>query len=149
MAGKIYFLVLESDNKNRLVCDLTDKIYSENKKLVFHVANPTVAKEFDQKLWIWKQSSFIPHIYVEKLDQSYEEPVVITSQIEDSTGYDTVLMYDPIPQDKLSQFDTVIDFAEKYDQAALQRSRQRYLKYQENKWPTETVKPGQFLLVNL
>ena len=149
MARKIFFIVLESDNKKRLVCDLTDKIYTENHRMVFYINNQTLAKDFDQKLWIWKQSSFIPHLYTTKLDTAFEEPVVITSEIETAADYNMLLMYDPAPLEVLSKFDQVIDFAEKYDLTALQKSRERYRMYQEKKWPVETVKPGQFLLLNL
>lgn len=149
MTNKIFFIVLDSDNKNRLVCDLTDKIYSENHRMVFYIKNTTIAKDFDQKLWIWKQSSFIPHVFTEKLESSFEEPVVITPEIENVADYDTLLMYDPAPMDVINQFENVIDFAEKYDQAALQSSRDRYRSYQEKKWTTESLKPGEFLLLDL
>ncbi len=149
MAAKIFFIVLESDNKKRLVCDFTDKIYSENHRMVFYIENPTLAKDFDQKLWIWKQSSFIPHLYVEKLDTSFEEPVIITSQVESSADYDVLLMYDPAPLEVVNMFDQVIDFAEKYDLAALKESRDRFRHYQTNKLSVDSMKPGQFLLVNL
>jgi DNA polymerase IIIc chi subunit len=83
------------------------------------------------------------------LDTLFEEPVVITSEIETAADYNILLMYDPAPLEVLSKFDQVIDFAEKYDLTALQKSRKRYQMYQEKKWPVETVKPGEFLLLNL
>ncbi len=149
MIRKIFFIVLESDNKKRLVCDLTDKIYTENHRMVFYINNQTLAQDFDHKLWIWKQSSFVPHLYTTKLDTAFEEPVVITSEIETAADYNMLLMYDPAPFEVLSMFDRVIDFAEKYDLTKLQESRERYRAYHDKKWPVETVKPGQFLLLNL
>ena len=149
MATKIFFIVLESDNKNRLLCDLTDKIYTENHRMVFYINDQILAKDFDQKLWMWKQSSFIPHLYTPKLETPFEEPVIITSEIETAADYNILLMYDPAPLEVLSKFTQVIDFAEKYDLTALQKSRERYQMYQEKKWPVDTVKPGEFLLLNL
>lgn len=131
------------------MCDLTDKIYSENHRMVFYIKDSVLARDFDQKLWIWKQSSFIPHILTDKLITEQEEPVVITSQIETAAGYNILLMFDPAPLEVLTEFDQVIDFAEKYDLSALQMSRDRYRIYQEKKIPVDTVKPGEFLLLNL
>ena len=96
MIEKIYFIVLESDNKRRLVCDLADKIYSENHRMVFYIENEVLARDFDQKLWIWKQSSFIPHVYVQQLETALEEPVILTSEIASAADYDVLLMYDAI-----------------------------------------------------
>ena len=141
--------MLESDNKRRTVCDITEKLYLAHRRLVFYTKDVDLAKEFDRMLWMWKQSSFIPHLYSEKLSNSYDEPVVITSHVEKVEGYDSLLLYDPLSLDTLLQFEMVVDFAEKYNQTNLAKSRERYREYQKNKWSTESLPPGQFLQMSL
>ena len=59
MAAKIFFIVLESDNKKRLVCDFTDKIYSEKHRMVFYIENQTLAKDFDQIVAVFNNPNTI------------------------------------------------------------------------------------------
>jgi DNA polymerase-3 subunit chi len=146
---RIFFLILESDNKKRIVCDITEKLYQAERRSVFFVKESALAKDLDRMLWIWKQSSFIPHVYSERLDNRYDEPVVITSQIDKVENFNTLILYDPAPLEVMSRFDLVVDFAEKYNQTSLLQSRERYRQYQKNEWPTESLPPGQFLQMPL
>lgn len=145
MAKKVFFIILESDNKKRTVCDLTEKCYELGLRMVFYAADPDSAREFDNMLWIWKQSSFIPHLFTETMDQSYDEPVVITSKIADSSGYDLLLSHDPVDSGLVEKFDFVIDFAEKYNQTLIKNSRDRFRQYQKNNWQIDSIPPGRFL----
>ena len=149
MTPKIVFLILESDNKKRIVCDITEKLYQSQKRVALYVSEAGVAEEFDRLLWIWKQSSFIPHLYTEQLSTSYEEQVVITTKIDHTDGYDTLLLYDPAPAEVLNQFNLVIDFAEKYNMTSLTKSRERFKEYKDKNWPLESLPPGQFLQMPL
>ena len=146
---KIYFLILESDNKKRITCDITEKLYQTGRKTVLFSTETGLAEDLDRMLWIWKQSSFVPHVYTESLKNPFEEPVVLTSQIEKAESFNTLILYDPAPADILVHFDLVIDFAEKYNQASLLKSRERYRQYQKNNWQTESLPPGQFLQMPL
>ena len=145
MEKKVFFKILESDNKKRTVCDLTEKCYELGRRTVFYTDDPESARQYDNMLWIWKQSCFIPHVFTETMDQPYEEPVVITSKITDSSGYDLLLLHDPVEPGLVDKFDIVIDFAEKYNQTLLKNSRDRYRQYQKNNWQIESIPPGTFL----
>lgn len=145
MGKKLFFIILESDTKERTVCDVIEKCYTLGKRMVFFINNPESAGKFDDKLWIWKQSSFIPHIYTASLNQTFDEPVVITSEIIDSADYKLLLMYDPAPPEVMEKFDVVIDFAEKYNQALLKKSRDRFREGTKKSWEIDSVLPGSFL----
>ena len=100
-------------------------------------------------LWTWKQSSFIPHIYADKLNQEYDEPIVITPHIENAPGYNILLQFDPAPIDVFNQFDLIIDFAEKYNIALLKKSRERYRDYTNKNWQVDSITSGHFLQMEL
>ena len=115
MSAEIVFIVLNSAVKSRIVCDLAEKCYLNNQRTVIYTKSEEECKTFDSLLWTWKQQSFIPHKCLNSLSKSQNEPIVLTTSIESAADYDTVLLVDPLPMETVSQFSTVIDFAEKYD----------------------------------
>jgi DNA polymerase-3 subunit chi len=144
----VRFLVLSNNTKQKLICDLSEKFYSAGKKVVVLVKDAGEGDELDRLLWIWKQSSFIPHLYTGILSYKLLEPVVLTSRIEDNPGFDILLLAHPISLDIILKFEQVIDFAEKYDSTRLNLSRDRFKLYRDNNLKVETWQPGDFLVAN-
>ena len=145
MASDIVFIVLNSAIKSRIVCDLADKCYQNNKRIALYSRSEDECKKYDSLLWTWKQQSFVPHKYIDVLSEPLPEPIVLTTQIDTVADYDTVLMIDPLPMDKISQFSTVIDFAEKYDSEGIELSRKRFKDYKEKNLKIKSLQPGEFL----
>jgi DNA polymerase-3 subunit chi len=145
MAADIVFIVLNSAVKSRIVCDLAEKCYLNNRRIAIYSRSEDECKKYDALLWTWKQQSFIPHKYLEQLSESHQEPIVLTTKIDSPANYDTLLLIDPLPVDAVNQFSTIIDFAEKYDSEGIIQSRERYKVYRENKLSIETLQPGEFL----
>ena len=125
MDTNIIFIVLNSAVKSRIVCDLAEKCYLDNQRIVIYAENENECKNIDMLLWTWKQQSFIPHMFLDSLSEPHQEPVIITSLIEANADYSTLLLVDPLPLAVVSQFPTVIDFAEKYEAQALESRRKR------------------------
>ena len=149
MSPQLYFIVLNSDIKKRIICDLTEKCYNESKKIVLYVQKPEEAEQLDNVLWTWKQSSFIPHVYVSCMDRTYPEPVVITNDIAENSDFQILLMVNPSPGDIIQKFRKVIDFAEKYDVRLLEASRERFRAYKAQNVNIHTLQPGEFMQMNL
>ena len=145
MPEKVYFIVLNSAIKSRIVCDLAEKCYQDDKRLVIYSDTKEICSNLDKMLWTWKQQSFIPHKYIPSLENSEYEPVILTNNIQSAGDYDTILLHDPLPIEKLNRFTNIIDFAEKYDTQALEASRDRYKKYRGQKYAIDTLQPGEFL----
>ncbi len=145
MDTNIIFIVLNSAVKSRIVCDLAEKCYLDNQRIVIYAENENACKNIDTLLWTWKQQSFIPHMFLDSLSEPHQEPVIITSIIEAIADYSTLLLVDPLPLAVVSQFPTVIDFAEKYEAQALESSRERYKIYRDQNFKIETMPPGEFL----
>lgn len=141
--------MLNSAQKQKIVCDIVEKCYRASKRVVVYAKDQEEAKLLDQLLWTWKQSSFLPHLHSGSLNTSFEEPIVITSQIEDSFDYNTLISLDAVPQETLNKFHTAIEFVEKYDITRLTESRVRYKMYKANEYTIETMQPGEFLTYQL
>jgi DNA polymerase-3 subunit chi len=146
---KIFFIVLSSAQKQKIVCDIIEKCYLANKRVVVYTRDQEEAHTVDQLLWTWKQSSFLPHLYSESLSTSHDEPIIITSQIEDCFDYNVLVLLDVVPKDTLNKFHTAIEFVEKYDITRLTESRERYKMYKADKYNIQTMQPGEFLTYQL
>jgi DNA polymerase-3 subunit chi len=149
LEAKIYFIVLNSSQKQKVVCDLAEKCYQAGKRVVIFCEDQEKAKELDLLLWTWKQSSFIPHIYSATLETSFYEPILVTSQIGDSYNYNVLILSDTVTTETLNKFEIVIEFAEKYDLSRLNESRKRYKMYKSQDYQIETLQPGEFLTTQL
>ena len=145
MSAEIVFIVLNSAVKSRIVCDLAEKCYLNKQRIVIYTKSEEECEIIDSLLWTWKQQSFVPHKYLDRLSKSQNEPIVLTTNIESAAGYDTVLLVDPLPMEIISQFSKVIDFAEKYDSQGIELSRKRYKLYKDQNYNIDTLQPGEFL----
>jgi DNA polymerase-3 subunit chi len=145
MDQEVIFIVLSQANIKRIVCDLTEKFYNLGKRVVLYLDSEPMANELDKMLWTWKQSSFIPHIYQNEFEVPIEEPIVITQSVIDDNGYEVLIQVTPAPDKIRKQFPIVIDFAEKYDVNALERSRERYRKLQQENSKLKSMQAGEFM----
>jgi DNA polymerase-3 subunit chi len=145
MSNKVDFIVLNSAIKLRIVCDLAEKLFLDGKRLVIYSEKDETSISLDSMLWTWKQQSFIPHKCLESLIEPQSEPVILTNQIESASGYDTLLLHDPLHIDIVNKFSNIIDFAEKYDAPALEASRKRYKIYRDQNYTINTLQPGEYL----
>jgi DNA polymerase-3 subunit chi len=145
MAQEVIFIILSLTNKNRIVCDLTEKFYNQGKRILIIAEPEKAAVELDNMLWTWKQSSFIPHEYLSELKTSMDEPVMITQSIAENKSYDVLIQVTPAPDDIRRQFALVVDFAEKYDINALERSRERYRKLQQENIELKSMQAGELM----
>ena len=145
MAAKIIFITLSVANKLRVVCDLIEKEYLDGKQIIVNVADEEEGNSLDRMLWTWKQSSFIPHRFVQDLTSPVDETIIITNNLNNDLKFDTLILISPTDLEKISWFDTIIDFAEKYNPSKLESDRNRYKEYRDNKLALETYNPGEYL----
>lgn len=149
MVTTVRFLVLTSNIRQKLICELAEKFYFAGKKTIILVKDDEEGNELDRLLWIWKQSSFVPHLYTRTVSYKILEPVVFTSQVVENPDFDTLLLSSPAPLETIMKFQQVIDFAEKFDDQLLKLSRDRFLLYRDNKLDLQTWELDKFLAANL
>ena len=143
--NEVIFIILSGTNKNRLICDLVEKYYYAKKRVIISINDKEEAKNYDQLLWTWKQSSFIPHVFIDSIQDRPEEPVVITSKIGENPDFDVLIMFNPVSAKVMKKFSKIIDFAEKNDLSLLHKSRERYKEYKRDDFKLITMQPGEFL----
>ena len=144
MTPEVIFIVLNSAVKQRTVCDLAEKLFLSRKRVAIHVADKQEGEMFDKLLWTWKQASFIPHKYIDQLSTPLEEPVVITPQIAATADYDALVLAAPADKEVTDRFPVILDFADKFDQARLLESRERYRLYRSYQYQLVDMQPGEF-----
>ena len=132
-------------NKLRVVCDVVENEFTNGNKVVVNVSDEEEGKVLDNMLWSWKQSSFIPHSLVTSLSESANDPVLITTDISENVSYETMILVNPTNIEKFDNYNTVIDFAEKYNPTKIETDRKRYKLYRDQKFTIETMNPGEYL----
>lgn len=145
MNPKIIFLTLNVANKYRVVCDIVEHEFDNGIKTIVNVADEEEGKTLDNMLWSWKQSTFIPHNYVNTLAESNGDPVILTTEISTSTEYSTLILVNSTDIKNLKNFSTIIDFAEKYNPTKLESDRKRYKLYRDQNYEIATLNPGEYL----
>jgi DNA polymerase-3 subunit chi len=111
--------------KNRFVCQLTDKAWQKGYRIYLHTRSLVEAQQLDDMLWTFRQDSFIPHhIYPETL----HVPVYIGYQQTDYPEMDVLI----------NLTETVLPFYQKFKRVAeiveettRESGRMRYRYYRE------------------
>ena len=112
-------------SKNRYACDLVEKLYDNNLSVLVYTSDSTTLSQLNNQLWTWKQESFIPHTIFDSTN-SDDAPVLLTANSENLPKVQTLVLYDPLPLEKLLQFDLIFDFAELYHSDKKIQSRARF-----------------------
>ncbi len=144
----VYFIDLPVNNKPRYICDITEKLYTQELTCTIFCKKDQSTQLLDKLLWTWKQESFIPHtLYSGDSNKPIEEPVIISTILPIPHQSNALLLFDPT--DDISLFDTyttIIDFAETYDSHKLKESRIRFKNLRElDKYKLEFLKLSTFL----
>lgn len=143
---KVYFIDLSISNKTRHTCDIVEKLYEQGFSVTVFTKDSSQKHTLDRMLWTWKQESFIPHTTEIDPDSDTDEAVLLTEQEDLPVRTDAVVLYDPLPPEKLHKYQLVVDFAEVYDKARLQKSRQRFKQLRDiGEFELEYLKLGEFL----
>ncbi len=143
---KVFFIDLAVSNKIRHTCEIVEKLYEKGLSITVFTASSSQKHTLDRMLWTWKQDSFIPHTSEMDSGGAMIEPVFITDRQELPLITDALVQFDPLPQDKLTNYKLVVDFAEVYDNSKLIKSRERYKSIRDSGiFELEYLKLGEFL----
>ena len=89
MVTDIVFIVLNSAVKARIVCDLAEKCFINNRRIAIYSSSEEECKKYDSLLWTWKQQSFVPHKFIDSLSEPHKEPIILTTKIDSSADLDS------------------------------------------------------------
>lgn len=129
---RIEFVKLERPERARVLCELAEEFYLAGKRVLVRIQDDNQGVTLDRFMWTWKKGAFIPHVYQNGTLECHEEPVVIVAGEENPNGAEVLLMGAPCNHEFIRHFKHVIDFAETFDEARLEVSRQRFKEYREH-----------------
>jgi DNA polymerase-3 subunit chi len=125
MKTSYVFIDLPVNQKDRLICQLTEVYCQHKKKILIYSGSNAAARQLDQLLWTFKQESFLPHGLWPGSDFD-DNPVLITSEAEQWPAADVVILETRLPLKKITGWRQVIDFTDAFDPDLLEISRARY-----------------------
>ena len=110
-------------------CLVTGKAYNAGYRVRVY-ADPDRITDLDQRLWTFRQGSFVPHARRERLDPDFPEPVVLASDCDDPEGADVLICAAPPPADCLPHYARVAEFVTQ-DDTVKEAARRRYTAYRQ------------------
>lgn len=125
------FVRLRKPERARHLFELAAEFYGAGQRVLILVTDDDQGIKLDHFLWTWKRDSFLPHAFDNGAVECLAEPIVIASAERNANASRVVILGRPATLNFLRQFDTIVDFAETYDDDLAAASRQRYRAYQE------------------
>ena len=125
------FVRLRKPERARHLFELAAEFYNAGQRVLILVADDDQGIKLDHFLWTWKRDSFLPHAFDNGAIECLGDPIVIASAERNANASRVAILGRPASLNFLRQFDTIIDFAETYDDDLKAASRQRYRSYQE------------------
>ena len=139
---RVDFYVLAQDSlqqRDLFACRLIEKAYKLGNHIYIHSEQIEQAKAFDQLLWSWKKSSFIPH-QLETTNQAEHDDIQIGwgKGNESAANHNGLLInLAPTVPEFFSRFDRVAEIVVKH-KAITKASRANYRFYKDRGYPLET-----------
>lgn len=137
----------ESTQRLDFACRLVEKAYRSRCKVLVQLNNQAEAKAFDELLWSYRDSSFIPH---KLLDNSESDSSIDTDESElschvhiafdDQTPphFDVLInLADEIPS-KFARYNRVLEVVIQQD-ATLESTREHYRFYKQRGYPINNI----------
>ena len=128
---KVEFVKLNRPERARVLCDLAEAYYQDGQRVLVMTQDDNQGVTLDRFMWTWKKGAFVPHVYDNGSVEAHDEPVVIVSEESNPNGAGVLIMGLPCSVEFIRQFRHVVDFAETYDEARLEESRERFRSYRE------------------
>ncbi len=126
---KACFYILKSPPKDKVLCQLVNQYYEQDKKVFILVDSDQYAESIDRLLWTFKQASFIPHEVVGRLTADVDAPILISTVESNIDDAEILVIAKDVTEESrefLESFNVIVDFAEKYDDLLVKKSRERF-----------------------
>ena len=133
----VFYLIPEETEQARWVCAcrLTDKAYRQGLPVYIHIPTKEAAQQFDDLLWIFKDTSFVPHaLYDGKTDLPVQIGYAIPTNLPDTTVF--INLAQDIP-DVYKQFHHIIEIVPQ-ETTLRKKAREHYRYYREQGYEPES-----------
>ncbi len=126
---QIYFYS-GSNDKLQTACRLCSKAVKQNMKVMVYTPDATVLEQFNELLWTFSPTSFIPHCTIQDDPQlANVTPVILSDQILPDSHYDVLLNLHQQHPPVFNQFNRIIEIAGiSHEDKLAARERYRFYK---------------------
>lgn len=121
---EIYFVETKADEEPLLICRWTETFHEKGKRVQIMASSMLSAEHLNHLLWVFSQSSFIPHrICPPGGEESVVEPVVITVGGTPLKGFPVIVCERAVDLDTLLDHEILVHPVVMDDTARRQESR--------------------------
>jgi len=141
MATRVDFYIISDSNpqsEDVVACRLTEKAFKQGYKILILGQNTQQLHSLDEKLWNFKDTSFIPHELV-NTDSIINDPLKVVLTTDSSVHQQANLLINLSGQvpDKLNRFERIAEIVPAKQQERHQ-SRARFKTYREKQCELQT-----------
>lgn len=119
---------------DQLVCQLCQKAYDGKQLTLLLTRDPDQSRHLDQKLWTFRDDSFLPHDTEES--EQPPSPILIHDDPEPRGNRQLLINLSPEVPDYFAQFERVIELVTDENR---QTARQHYSFYKERGYPLNHI----------
>ncbi len=142
---RIDFYIIENGSAeatDTFICRLTEKAWSQNNDVYIHTSDETDTTKYDELLWTFNETSFVPHqLAAAELTKQADKTVLIGHQstADISHHHDVLINLNHEAPSFFSQFERVAEVISN-DKTSKEKGRERYLFYRDRGYALETHK---------
>jgi len=131
-SGEIWFYHLERSTLDQVLPELLDRTLQRGWRARVRVADPDRRTEIDERLWTWRDDSFLAHGLADQ-PHAERQPILLTAGHENLNGSQALFIIDGSDMAITEEFERCFIIFDGRDETALQTARQRWkaLKEQE------------------
>lgn len=141
---RIDFYIIEAgtdEATETFICRLTEKAWLQNNAIYIHTMDGTHSSKYDELLWTFNETSFIPHQLDEIESDKSDKAVLIGHQstADITHHHDVLINLNHEAPSFFSQFDRVAEIITN-DETSKIKGRERYQFYRDRGYALETHK---------
>ena len=123
--GEIWFYHLERSTLDQVLPELLDRTVQRGWRARVRVANPDAREALDERLWTWRDESFLAHGLS---DQPHPErqPILLTAGDENPNGSQALFIVDGSDMSLTEEFERCFIIFDGRDETALHQARERW-----------------------
>ena len=129
-----------SGDRFQLACRITEKAYRQGRRVLIQAASSAEANHMDRLLWTFRQNSFLPHGFPDKVDSAIT-PILINRDPDPGSEHDVLINLCHETPDFFSRFDRVAELIDHDPQVKL-AGRQRFRFYRDRGYPLNSHEIG-------
>lgn len=139
---RIDFYIIESGSDTAtetFICRLTEKAWSQDNAVYLHTMDEQHAAKYDDLLWSFSKTSFIPHQLV---NEEFKEKTVLIghqTEIDIPHQHDVLVNLNHDAPSFFSQFERVAEIITRDEKSRI-KGRERYQFYRDRGYALETHK---------